>query len=171
VRDAPPSSRHREQLSLKCPHIGEILQFEFVHRSWPADPAALRPIRDEVHRWLSPLTLGTDACGDLVYAVNEAATNAVEHAYLPPNDASVVEISFWIEHATVNIEVADHGNWKTPGSAEVVRGRGIQMMHRLADAVVINYDERGTRVLLRHPLADVSAAGSASRSVGGSVGG
>jgi hypothetical protein len=70
----------------------------------------------------------------------------------------VVEISFWIEHAMVNIEVADHGNWKTPGSAEVVRGRGIQMMHRLADAVVIDFDEWGTRVLLRHPLADVSSS-------------
>lgn len=132
---------------------GADLNFEYVHQSWPADAAALRPIRDEVHRWLTPLHLGHDTHGDLVYAVSEAATNAVEHAYRPPTPDSVVELSFWTEAGTLCIEVVDHGIWKTPSSELVGRGRGIQMMHRLAESVMIHYDDRGTRVLLRHPLA------------------
>jgi serine/threonine-protein kinase RsbW len=132
--------------------IGEDLNVEYVHQSWPADPTALRPIRDEVHRWLTPLELGPDTHGDLVYAVSEAATNAVEHAYRPPTEESVVELSFWTEQTTLCIEVVDHGEWKMPSSGEVGRGRGIQMMHRLAESVMIHYDDRGTRVLLCHPL-------------------
>jgi anti-sigma regulatory factor (Ser/Thr protein kinase) len=129
---------------------GGDVNFEYVHRSWHAEPAALRPIRDEVHRWLAPLELGRNTHGDLVYAVSEAATNAVEHAYQPVTDESVVEVSFWTEPATVCIEIVDHGSWKTPASGECGRGRGIQMMHRLADSVAIHYDGRGTRVLLCH---------------------
>jgi serine/threonine-protein kinase RsbW len=132
--------------------IGRELNFEYVHQSWPADPAVLRPIRDEVDRWLRPLELDPDTRGDLVYAVSEAATNAVEHAYRPPGRDSVVELSFWTEHSTLCIEVVDHGAWKAPASGELGRGRGIQMMHRLAESVLIHYDDRGTRVLLRHPL-------------------
>ena len=129
------------------------LAFEFVHQSWRADPTALRPIREEVDRWLIPLHLDPDTREDLVYAVSEAATNAVEHAYRPPTESSTVELSFWTESATVYLEVVDHGSWKTPASEVIERGRGIPMMQRLAESVLIHFDDRGTRVLLRHPLA------------------
>jgi anti-sigma regulatory factor (Ser/Thr protein kinase) len=132
---------------------GDDLNFEFVHQSWPANATALRPIRDEVDRWLMPLNLGPDSHHDLVYAVSEAATNAVEHAYRPPTAESTVELSFWTETATVCIEIVDHGVWKAPGSELIGRGRGIPMMQRLAQSVLIHFDDRGTRVLLRHPLS------------------
>ena len=32
------------------------------------------------------------------------------------------------------------------------RGRGIEIMERILASVLIHYDARGTRVLLRHPL-------------------
>ena len=131
---------------------GPGLKVEYAHQSWPADPVVLRPIRDEVHRWPSPISLDPDAHEDLVYAVSEAATNAVEHAYQLPTAESVVEISFWTDGPILCIEIVDHGVWKVPSSEELGRGRGIQMMHQLAESVAIHYDDRGTRVLLRHPL-------------------
>jgi hypothetical protein len=42
---------------------------------------------------------------------------------------------------------------RPPASSELSgRGRGIPMMHELMDSVLISYDGRGTRVLLRHVL-------------------
>jgi anti-sigma regulatory factor (Ser/Thr protein kinase) len=160
VGGAKPTTEVIREQPLNDTHgAGRDLNFEYVHRSWLADAAALRPIRDEVHRWLTPLELGPDTHGDLVYAVSEAATNAVEHAYRPPTGDSVVEVSFWTEQRMLYIEVVDHGAWKAPSCAEVGRGRGIQMMHRLADSVIIHYDDRGTRVLLCHPIAGPAMAG------------
>ena len=38
----------------------------FAHRIWPAESAALAPIRREVERWLAPLDLPADVAADLV---------------------------------------------------------------------------------------------------------
>ena len=63
-------------------------------------------------------------------------------------------------HAVV--EVVDHGHWGPPvGPAPDGRrgGRGIPLMNTMAEAVLIHYDDRGSRVLLRHPVADEPGAG------------
>jgi anti-sigma regulatory factor (Ser/Thr protein kinase) len=133
-------------------HQVRPVDFTFVHSRWPAQVAALPPIRDEVARWLAALDLGPDARDDLVYAVSEAASNVIEHAYRPPTSDSTIELKFWTEPATVCIEVVDHGRWKTPDSDETTRGRGIHMMERLTEYLSIRFDHRGTRILLRHPL-------------------
>lgn len=46
----------------------------FAHRIWPAESAALAPIRREVERWLAPLDLPADVAADLVLAVKDAAS-------------------------------------------------------------------------------------------------
>jgi serine/threonine-protein kinase RsbW len=104
-----------------------------------------------VRRWLAPLALAGDAKDDLVLAVSEAATNSVEHAYIPATADDTVELTFWTEPQAVCIEVVDHGVWQTPSDQPADRGRGIQLMQRLMALVLIHYDTRGTRVLLRHP--------------------
>ena len=53
----------------------------FGHQVWPARAGALTPIRREVRRWLAPLEVISEAEADLVLAVNEAAANAIDHAY------------------------------------------------------------------------------------------
>jgi len=52
---------------------------EFVHRSWPADPAQLAVIRHELTDWLTPLRLTDDETADVVLAVDEAAANAAHN--------------------------------------------------------------------------------------------
>ena len=49
------------------------------HHVWPAEAGQLAAMRAEVHRWLAPFDLPDDADHDLILAVNEAATNAIEH--------------------------------------------------------------------------------------------
>jgi serine/threonine-protein kinase RsbW len=131
---------------------------EFVHRSWPADPEQLSVIRHELARWLAPLQLTDDETADVVLAVDEAAANAVRHAY-GPGTSGVVELTLWTEPGTLCVEVVDHGSWQQPAAPAAPgdardHGRGIPLMNTMADAVLIHYDARGSRVLLRHPVPD-----------------
>ena len=127
---------------------------EFVHRSWPADPAQLSVIRRELSGWLAPLALSEEETADVVLAVDEAAANAVRHAY-GPDMSGVVELTLWTEPGTLCVEVVDHGSWRPPAAPTQHGetgdgGRGIPLMSTMADAVLIHYDARGSRVLLRH---------------------
>jgi anti-sigma regulatory factor (Ser/Thr protein kinase) len=129
----------------------------FVHQSWPAYSSELAPIRSEVHRWLAPLRLTANTEDDIVYAVNEAATNAVEHAYPPGTVGDTVELTFWTEATALCIDIVDHGKWQTPTSPDLTgRGLGIPVMQQLIDSVLIHYDNTGTEVFLRHPLHPAS---------------
>ena len=70
-----------------------------------------------------------------------------------------MELTLWTEPGTLCVEVVDHGNWVPPAEPArrrrlADRGRGIPLMSTMADAVLIHYDSRGSRVLLRHRVAD-----------------
>jgi serine/threonine-protein kinase RsbW len=124
---------------------------EFVHRSWPADPEQLAVIRRELSGWLAPLALTEEETADVVLAVDEAAANAVRHAY-GPDEAGVVELTLWTEGGTLCIEVVDHGSWRPPAAASREGGRGIPLMSHMSESVLIHFDGRGSRVLLRHRI-------------------
>lgn len=118
-------------------------------------PRQLPPLRAEVRCWLTPFTLPDDAEDDLVLAVSEAASNSVEHAYAPPTADDTVELTFWTAARAIYIVIVDHSHWQTSSDQPTGRGRGIEIMQRLIAFVLIHHDNRGTRVLLRHPLPDV----------------
>lgn len=124
---------------------------EFVHRSWPADSEQLVVIRRELAQWLAPLALTEEETADVVLAVDEAAANAVRHAY-GDEESGAVELTLWTEPGTLSIEVVDHGNWRPPVPAPEEGGRGIPLMSQMSESVLIHYDERGSRVLLRHRI-------------------
>ena len=128
-------------------------RIEFVHRSWPADPQQLAVIRRELSGWLAPLNLTEIEVADVVLAVDEAAANAVRHAY-GPDEAGVVELTLWTENDTLCIEVVDHGSWRPPADQPREGGRGIPLMSHMAESVLIRFDDRGSRVLLRHRIPD-----------------
>src|SRR4051812_15156019 len=87
---------------------------EFARRTWPANARQLAAIRSALRAWLTPLVLAVDVEDDVVLAVNEAASNGIEHAYAPGTRDGTVELTFWTEHRSVCIEVVDHGTWQTP---------------------------------------------------------
>jgi len=132
--------------------IGWTERCEFVRRSWPAYSRYLAALGAEVRRFLAPLALPGDAGNDLFLAVNEAASNCVEHAYTPATVDGTVELTFWTEPRSVWVAIVDHGAWRVSCRQSTGRGRGIEIMQRLIPVVLIHSDNRGTRVLLSHPL-------------------
>jgi anti-sigma regulatory factor (Ser/Thr protein kinase) len=131
----------------------------------------LAPIQAETRRWLAPLNLPGESEQAFVRAVDEAASNAVEHAYAgvttdevasdnaaddndgTENDGTasddVVELTFWTEDRTVCIEIVDHGRWQPPDTTIGGPCSGFAIMTQLMQTVLVHYDVRGTRVLLR----------------------
>lgn len=126
---------------------------EFKHVTVRAYARHLTELRHELDAWLAAFGVSADSRFALVVAANEAAANAVEHAY-PAAAIGTVELTCWMERGLANVEVSDHGQWHASGGG--IGGRGISLMHECADAVHVEHDERGTRVLLQHavPLAD-----------------
>jgi anti-sigma regulatory factor (Ser/Thr protein kinase) len=140
--------------------------------TWSAQPGELRAMRTAMRSWLAPLHLGTAIEDDLILATNEAASNAIDHAYPPArgdNGAenanraeNTVHVTLHAERGTVCIEITDHGTWREPPAEPNGRGLGIPIIHRLVASLLIDKNAQGTRVLLQHPIA-------ASRSVGHSI--
>ena len=124
-----------------------------VSQIWWADRTQLASIRAELRRWVAPLELTADAVHDVVLAVNEAVSNTIVHAYPTATADDTVQITLRATADSLQIEVADHGRWRTPSAGPDGCGRGIAMMNRLMAAVFIHYDSRGTRVVLHHPLS------------------
>ncbi|GAA4553126.1 ATP-binding protein [Pseudonocardia xishanensis] len=144
---------------------------EYVHRSWPADPEQLSVIRHELRRWLEPLRLSGDEVDDVVLAVDEAVANAVRHAY-PEDGFGEVELTLWTEGSETSadggalcIEITDHGSWRGVDSvtADSQGGRGMLLMQHMVETVLVHFDGRGSRVLLRHRFGAPAAKRSAEQ--------
>jgi serine/threonine-protein kinase RsbW len=119
-------------------------------RSWPARPEHLAAIRVAVRRRLAEFGLGADAAEDVVLAVNEAASNSVEHAYRPPQPSGMVEVSLATVAGTLTVDVRDQGRWllrEVEGGERRLRGRGLMIMRSVLDAVRVDTGPFGTHVL------------------------
>lgn len=131
-------------------------------------PALARRLLRE---WLASQRWPPDEADDLVLAVSEAVTNAVEHAY-PPGNRGIVrleaaEIAGPDGASHVVASVADDGRWRPPPDDPGNRGRGLAMMRAASHAVELNCTSTGTRVTMtsrpvrraKHPSAANSTIG------------
>jgi len=107
---------------------------------------------------------------DLILAMGAAASNVVNHAYLPvsggngaENDGAenTVVVTLHIEPGAVCVEITDHGTWRSPAGEPDGRGLGIPLMHRLVASVQIDRNGQGPRVLLRQPIPAARSGGPA----------
>jgi anti-sigma regulatory factor (Ser/Thr protein kinase) len=119
---------------------GDALELEL-----PAAPSSLKPLRIAMRRWLEHIRAGRQATADLLVAVGEACSNAIEHAYGPSGGSVSVCLSF--EPPDVIALVVDTGRWREPRGR--FRGRGITLMRALSDEVTIDRSDTGTRVRIR----------------------
>jgi len=114
----------------------------------PAVPESLKDFRAAMRRWLSTAGADDDTTGDLLLAVGEACTNAVEHAYGPAG--GTVRLRLELRGTEVLATVRDHGQWRQPRGQN--RGRGILLMRKCADEVNVEQTGDGTSVVIRRDL-------------------
>lgn len=115
----------------------------------PGDPRMLAPARRALRRWLSEAGADNEEVEDLVLACGEAASNALEHAHGPGEDATL-RIEAVDENGEVTITVTDTGRWRP--RAERPGGRGFHLMNALTDDVEVVLGTSGTAVQLRRRL-------------------
>jgi len=115
---------------------------------WPADADALGGLRHLLRRWLTGRGANPDETYDITVAVQEAAANAVEHAYAPGLAAFTVDA----EHVEgeIVVTVKDRGNWRDARGEN--RGRGLPLMRGLMERVEVEPAAGGTSVVLRRTL-------------------
>jgi serine/threonine-protein kinase RsbW len=121
----------------------------------PADADTVAKFRKQLRRWLSD-TVSIDAqqVADVVLASYEALSNCAEHAYCNHGSASgglmTLDIRNDRTQETVQVCISDQGSWIEPSPAanNAHRGRGLILMHRLADDCTVQHGNEGTTVCL-----------------------
>jgi anti-sigma regulatory factor (Ser/Thr protein kinase)/putative methionine-R-sulfoxide reductase with GAF domain len=134
-------------LAVRRQDSGEIGPLDLVK---PALPWSLRDIRVAVRRWLSAVGAAPRTVADLLIAVGEASTNAVEHAYGP--GGGTVTVHMELQLPDVLAIVRDTGRWRPPHG--VGGGRGMLFMHNCSDDLRIDHGRLGTTVVIRRHLTE-----------------
>ncbi len=99
---------------------------------------------------LSAVGAAPRTVADLLIAVGEAATNAVEHAYGP--GGGTVTVHMELQLPDVLVTVRDRGRWRPPRGEG--RGRGILFMRNSSDDLRIDHGPTGTNVVIRRRLGE-----------------
>ncbi|MEJ2858114.1 MULTISPECIES: ATP-binding protein [unclassified Saccharothrix] len=114
----------------------------------PADAGLLSTVRVHLDEWLLGIGLSDDDRYDLLVAVNEAVSNAVEHAYAPGVAGSVRVVGEIRPDGSIHVVVSDDGTWRVPPVELSDRGRGLLLMRENVDEVRVDRSGTGTRVTL-----------------------
>lgn len=123
------------------------------HLDLVAEPAALSLIRDRLREWLRAHQWPDAELEDLILAVNEAASNVVDHAY-PSGVCGNIEIDGHVAVASdrarvTELTVRDRGRWRLTSVQSQNRRRGIPLMRAVVADLIINGTDRGTSVTMR----------------------
>jgi anti-sigma regulatory factor (Ser/Thr protein kinase) len=109
-------------------------------------------LRRRLRSWGAGAALGDRDTDDVVIAVDEIATNALEHGQPP------ARVQGWSTADAVFIRVDDHGRTGIPQTTGYVRpptdarrGRGVWMARHLADVLTTHHSPTGTTVAMRFP--------------------
>jgi PAS domain S-box-containing protein len=114
----------------------------------PSRPRELAVLRARLGEWLARIGAAPTDAGEITLAIDEAAANAIEHAYgLRDGDFSV---EVHPEGDEIVVVVRDWGEWRE--RAPRVGGRGGSLMRSLMDDVQIESGPDGTEVRMRRRL-------------------
>jgi len=115
----------------------------------PTEPSQLAVLRAQLRPWLRSHGLDQQACHDVLVAIGEAASNAIEHPRDP--QSAVFRVDGRVVDGELVIRVADSGRWRDQ-SLPTDRGRGLSFMRQLMSGVEILEGNGGTEVVLRRAL-------------------
>ncbi len=148
-RELHPNPEHREprELLTTRPAVAPALlgapETRMTFQAWQ-----LRDLRRTVRAELVAAGFDDDHADDVVLAVNEVATNAVEHG------GADAELHLWTDGHRVTCEVHDGGPLRDPLPGLVAphsgaaRGRGLWIARQLCDLLHVWADGQGTHVRL-----------------------
>jgi anti-sigma regulatory factor (Ser/Thr protein kinase) len=117
--------------------------------------SGLAGVRHELRAWLEAAGADLQTIDETVLAAGEALGNAIEHAYLGRVAEPAVELDASLRASTIELVVRDHGRWRDV-AAPGPRGRGLMLMRRIMDEVVVQPSAVGTQVIMRRALEDNS---------------
>jgi PAS domain S-box-containing protein len=112
-----------------------------------AGPAQIAPARAALREWLAIAGAAPQLSTDVLLAVGEAVSNAVEHGHRAHPDG-VITLCASVTGAKLEVDVTDTGQWKIPDPPNGLRGRGISLIRSLIDDVVVESGAHGTTVRL-----------------------
>lgn len=127
-----------------------------LRRTCPADARRASRLRCELDEWLQSAApaLPESRCADVLLGVNEALANCAEHAYCGRADGEIVMHATYDDAAhRIRVRISDRGRWRVNTVAQRHRGRGIALMHALADHCTVDRGDEGTTVLLDYDVA------------------
>jgi len=118
----------------------------------PATTSSARVIRRSLRRLCMTNGLSEDQMFRVLVATGEAVSNAIEHAY--SSGSGSVRVRGSKIDGSIVIQVSDEGRWRRGTRRE--GGRGLDLMRRLMDEVVIDQTEAGTEVRQRLKINEQS---------------
>jgi anti-sigma regulatory factor (Ser/Thr protein kinase) len=124
-----------------------------THQHFELDRTAgargLAQMRAETREYLHSVGMHNMAVEEVVLAVGEALSNAVEHS--GPSNFAPVDVEIDLVDDELMIDIADHGHWRNrPPRPD--GGRGLGIMRAVMDHVAIDAKPTGTCVHLRKRL-------------------
>ncbi|HYD10955.1 MAG TPA: ATP-binding protein [Acidimicrobiales bacterium] len=134
----------------------------------PIRPEAIVSARSAVRRAAVHAGLGGDRIDDMLVAVSEACTNALE-ANQRAGSTQPLLVTITVTQTSIEVCVTDTGSGfqpdalpqrpplADPGHLDIERGWGIQLMRELVDELVYDVTGPGTTVCLRMTLAAASS--------------
>jgi anti-sigma regulatory factor (Ser/Thr protein kinase) len=125
----------------------EVWPVRALRATRAAVPDAVPALRQLARTWTEGSAAATDTAEDLILAVDEAVTNAVEHAY--PDRAGAVHLQLTRRACgELAVTVEDDGTWRPPPTDPGFRGRGLRLIEALADHALITHTPSGTTVTM-----------------------
>ena len=140
------------------------LAADFAPRQWrlPAKPSELQRAREYAEQAAASFGFDEAERFELVFAVNEAVTNAIRHG--TADQAGTIGLRIAAEGNCLVLDVCDCGRFVAPADEDddplPDHGRGFGLMVKLMDDVEVRAHPEGTTVRLgKRRRAEVSAEG------------
>lgn len=116
--------------------------------------AELGALRSDLRAWLAGAGATSGEINDVLIAVGEACSNAIEHA--GAGAGATIDVRARMSGLELAVSIGDRGTWRA-ATAPADRGHGLRLMRVLSSSVKISTAQNGTRVELRFRLADGEA--------------
>ncbi len=124
---------------------------------WSATPEHVVVSRHQIARWLHGISLEPDRAQDILLALSEAVTNAMEHG-CRFDVTQLVSLQATLHGEFLTVTVNDRGCWIEPANQPWApgqqRGRGLLLINEIADYVDIAGSAQGTQIIMRFEAAE-----------------